>query len=283
MQKSRQVLVIDCRTREMNSFFASVTQVQVENSYQLVVRQALEMGSFSCFLSSSLNGAGAQEIEIDMPIIIMGSYSAFSSAGYVSVHYERNAEFNYGYRQVLVVGGLGPSFGKKGLRILGTPIQAVLIRGPLQIKELWSHENSNCSCADAARLGVQIMAKYDIRSVYLCSGQSDYSYAVRFVSYSRKKETKFPQEHRQDIFSSENIIRQMIFTAAYHDMMGERREPQPTEEALTINVRQRVKAYLAAKAAREEDPRKHLGRAFACLHFSYQEYIETFKKLGLVD
>lgn len=228
-------LVIDGRTRKLCAFVASVTQAQGDNHYQLVLRHALDVGHLPELLAPTeqdeyLGGGETKRrkhFRADMPVILMGMYSAQSSAGHVAVYCNDPSslirdEEQHGHRKVLVVGGLGPAFGKKGLKVLGYPIAATLIRGPVEIEELTGSGNSNSASADAALAGVKLLASTDRKAVFLVEGQSDYTYVVRLHSCTEEGMTEFPAEHRADMFSRENIFRRMLFYSAYRGLVRSR-------------------------------------------------------------
>src|SRR3989344_2400312 len=139
------VLVIDGRSRNLQAFVASATQAQNDNPYQLVLRHALDMGHLPEILKPTeddvyLGGGETKRLRrfrAEMPVLLMGKYSAQSSAGHVTVHAaDRFDEGLFGHRKVLIVGGLGPAFGEGGLRVLSLPIAATLVRGPVEVEEL---------------------------------------------------------------------------------------------------------------------------------------------------
>jgi hypothetical protein len=233
-------LVIDARTRKTTAFVASVTQAQDDNSFQLVLRHALDMGSIQKLVKPApLQGGGSWDGPVsypetgmfttDMPVIIMGSYSAMSSAGHVSTFYRGGEEVRDGYRKVVIVGGLGTPFAKKGgLRVLGRPISAVLINGPVEIEEVRGAHSSNCASADATWAGVKLLASIDSKSVFLMEGQSDYTWVVRLHCKELGIESEFPAEHRTEMFSRESIVRKAVFSAAYNTFPKD--GEKPTEE-----------------------------------------------------
>jgi len=266
-----KAFVVDARTRNLKTFVASVTKTQ-HDPYQLVLRHALDIGK----LRDLMNEAAAEvylgcgetkrikRFKAEMPVIIMGEYAALSSAGYSTVYSSKSCdEARYGHRKVLIVGGLGPQFGKKGLRILGVPIVGTLIRGPVEIEELAGAGNSNCASAEAALAGVKMLANIDRKSVFLVEGQSDYTYVVRLRSVAEDgMTTDFPAEHRAEMFSLENIVRRMVLSAAYHDVCGRDEDNKPSEKEVKKAAKLRMNRYLAAKAAGEKNCWGYLGLGF---------------------
>jgi len=290
---TQQALVIDGRTRKLQAFVASVTQAQSDNPFQLVLRHALDMGHFQDILALTeqdvyLGGGETKKLKrfrSEMPVIIMGEYLARSSAGHVTVHSADNwNESRDGHRKVLIVGGLGTNFGKKGLRVLN-PITATLVRGPVEIEELAGSGNSNCASADAAWAGVKMLASVDRKAVFLVEGQSDYTYVVRLRSAAEDNATtEFPVEHREEMFSCENIIKRMVFSFAYHGLVRGRDdgEYKPSEDEVKAAAKRNMGAYLAAKSENEDGYLEHLlGPLFGgVLNMSEEAITKMAEELG---
>lgn len=244
-----QALVIDCRTRKLEVFVASATQAQTDNPYQLVLRHALDLGSILDLLAPTDQEA-RKKFLADMPVILMGEYQARSSAGHVTVHSADSwDEAHDGHRKVLIVGGLGEVFGGRGaLRVLGNPIRATLVRGPVEVVELRGTKNSNRAQADAAWAGVKILSGVDRSSVFLVEGQSDHTYVVRFRSAGGPEAVvEFPAEHRAEMFSRENIVRRIIKSSAWHSIVCGRDDHgyTPSEEEVSQVARSILGTYLA--------------------------------------
>gem|GEM_PF-6870798 len=194
-------MVIDGRDRELRTFTASVTAVK-NFPNQLILRYGLKTGKLKKIIQAS-NGC----LETKMPILLMGEYSARSSAGFVEIKKE-----SCSHHDIVVVGGLGQPFGKGCLKILTIPIAGTLIKGPAEIKKLAGMENSNPASAEAALAGVELLAELDPRSVFLTEGQSDYTYVVRIKSLAEEEEEgeiSIPPEH-QAMFSPENIVKNIV-------------------------------------------------------------------------
>ena len=287
-----QALVIDGRTRKLSAFVASVTQAQSDNPYQIVLRHALDMGHIQDILAPTEReeylGGGETKTRkhfcAEMPVILMGEYSARSSAGHVAVHSTDSwDEARDGHRKVLIVGGLGKVFGGKGgLKVLGNPIVATLVRGPVEIEEFVGAGNSNCASADAAWAGVKLLAGADRKSVFLVEGQSAYTYVVRLRSSATEGETEFPAEHREEMFSRENIVRRMVFSSAYHGLVCGRddHEYKPSEDEVKAAAKRNMESYLAAKSANEERSHERLGRRFGSLNMSDDAIAKMAEELG---
>ena len=288
-----QALVIDGRTRKLNAFVASVTQAQSDNPYQLVLRHALDMGHIQDILAPTeredyLGGGETKtrkQFLAEMPVILMGEYSARSSAGHVAIHSTDSwDEARDGHRKVLIVGGLGKVFGGKGglLKVLGNPIVATLVRGPVEIEEFVGAGNSNCASADAAWAGVKLLASTDRKSVFLVEGQSDYTYVVRLRSTATEGATEFPSEHREEMFSRENIVRRMVFSSAYHGLVRGRddHDYKPSEDEVKAAAKRNMEAYLSAKSVGEERYSERLGRRFGSLNMSYDAIAKMAEELG---
>lgn len=249
------VLVIDCRNRNLNAFVASATKAKEGSPLQLVLRHALGVGDIREVLNSAEED-GHRRFVADMPVLLMGGYAARGSAGHVAVH-------GHGGNPVTVVGGLGPLFGKGGLRPLGRPIAGVLVRGPVELEALPGASNSNQATAAAAWEGMQMLAQADRRSAFLVEGQSDYLFVVRLRPTGATGEgpVDFPLEHRAELFSDENIVRKMLAAQARRDVD----EPAASAERIAEAVRYRLGRYAAAKGAATTDlwrPEFELGLAF---------------------
>lgn len=294
MTTMTQAIIIDGRARTLRTFVASVTKAQDDNPHQLVLRHALDMGNITNLLAPTERkeyvGGGEtvtrRHFRADMPVIIMGTYSAMSSAGHVTVVHAEHAGYNEatdGHRKVLVVGGLGPAFGK-GLKVFTNPISSTLVRGPVEIEEVAGSGNSNCASADAAWAGVQLLANTDRKSVFLVEGQSDYTYVVRLKSSAEDGETtEFLTEHRETMFSRENIVKRMIYGQSWRALAHGRDEdaPKPSDEEVRAEATQRIKEYIAAKAKNEDSYWDRLGRGFGSLNMSDEAYAKLAEELGV--
>lgn len=287
-------LIIDGRNRKLQTFVASVTKAQDDNPYQLVLRHALDIGHIQDVLNPTeqdvyLGGGETKRLKrftTEMPVIIMGEYTAHSSAGHVAIHSADSwDESRDGHRKVLIVGGLGPNFGKKGLRVLGLPITATLVRGPVEIEELAGSGNSNCASADAAWAGVKLLASTDRKAVFLVEGQSDYTYVVRLRSSAEDGvTTEFPVEHRSEMFSRENIVKRMVFSFAYHSLVRGRRDDRdytPSEYEVHSAAKRNMESYLSAKSAGEERYWEWLGRGFGSINMSDDVIAKMAEELGV--
>ena len=225
-----------------------------------------------------------KRILIEMPVIIMGEYSARGSDGHVVV-YSRESwnESPDGYRKVLVVGGLGPNFGKKALRVLGNPIPATLVRGPVEIEELANSGNSNCASAAAAWAGVKLLSSVDPRSVFLVEGQSDYTYVLRLRSVATEGVTEFPREHHEEMFSRENIVRRMVFSSAYHGIVRSHDHDgyKPSKDEVKAAAKGNVKAYLEAKSENRDRCWELLGHRFGLVNLGGNVIEAIAEELGV--
>lgn len=250
-EKENHALCVDCRRRKRRVFVTAVTKTQKENEKQLVLRHALDVGN----LPGLFKRHKKRHIVVEMPVILMGNYSALSSAGHVEVYTAAESscdEARNGHRKVLIVGGLGGPFGKEGLRVLRCPITATLVRGPVEIWELPGSRNFNPACAVAAWAGVKFLAKTDRKSVFVVEGQSNYTYVVRFQSLGAEGAvTEFPPEYREEMFAPESIVRSVMLQTTYHDLVrwGEGR---PSAEVVKAEAKRRLNECLAAKAAGEK-------------------------------
>ncbi len=224
--------MIDCRSRELKVWMASATQT---NNFQLVLRHALEMGTLKDLLAKSekveFNRFGKKPVRIirsSWPVIALGNYQAMSSAGHAWVKGAvPSADSPRSPRCLLVVGGLGRgAFGGKGLRVLSRPIEGQLVAGPTAIDELESFSNSNWTATEAAAAAIDLLTEIDKESIFIEEGQSDRAYVARIRS-SAETSTTFPAEHRQEMFSQENILRRMFKSAAYREARGGEEEAPP--------------------------------------------------------
>ena len=281
-----EILVIDGRSRALRAFVASVTKAQEDNPYQVVLRHALDMGCIRDLLApKGVEGYFGgevirQECRVQIPVLIMGEYSARSSAGHVTVACNDLNMFNKHHKKVLVVGGLGPAFGKGGLKVLTRPISAVLIPGPVEIVEAEGADNSNCASAEAAIAGVKILARTDKKSTFLMEGQSDYTYVIRLRCLAEGNEVDFPAEHRSDMFSRENIVKTMFFGQIKRDLTRICKSA-PSKEEVRAEAIRRMESYLAAKAADEDSYWRRLGRGFGALNKSDEAIKKVADGLGI--
>lgn len=234
------VLVIDSRNRDLSVFVASATKTGFDKQTQLVLRHALDMGfSLELLQAEKVNiGRGKTVVRryltVPMPILLMGEYSARSSAGRVALLQEGGSLCH----RVQVVGGLGEPFGKGGLKVLGRPINGVLIEGPVEVKVVTGADNSNPATATAAVEGARILAAADPTSAFLVEGQSDRTKVVRFRSIAPAgASAEIPVEHREAMFSQENIVRKIFLSMVYH---GLARNCGPDEKPSDEDVREEV-------------------------------------------
>ena len=184
-------LVIDCRSRDLQTFTASVTEAADKG---LVLRKAAELGRLK-----DLSGA-----EIPQTIILLGDYVAQSSAGFTRTYLPK-----YYYRRFLS-GGSGFGWEKEGKRkgdalrrirgYNGEQIPVVVIHGAVMVP-IEDHKNSNVATADAALAGLELRASLR-KEVVLAEGQSDYvrGWAFKPITNSRGIGGDFPPEHQVGIF-----------------------------------------------------------------------------------
>jgi hypothetical protein len=272
---ANSVLVIDARSRELKVFVASATQAQADNPTQLVLRHALDLGNLGALLSS----AHENNFIADMPVLVIGSYSAMSSAGFTTTYthqYSGHSENMDGHRKVVVVGGLGEPFGKGGLKVLALPIAGHLIRGPVEISAVTGAGNSNWNTATAAEAGAKMLAAIDRRQVILAEGQSDVVDVYRLRSVAERGgenkdeygETRFPAEHQADRFTPYSVTRSMLWSQSFRALRAHLDEGEkPSDEAVETEVARRISAYRAAKERREEAPWNRLGKGFGEVQF----------------
>jgi len=302
------IICIDCRSRNLAVFSASVTRAQADNEQQLVVRHALDMGYLGELLESTeqqeyISGGHVVVGEYrkvrrffsKLPVLLLGSFQAKSSQGFVDVLFGNRAfvemagsqrvAFN-DHRKVLVVGGLGRPFGKGGLKVLSNPIEGVLIEGPIEVSLPEGAGNLNEATAAAACAGAELLASVSFSSVFVIEGQSNYSTVYRFSSRRKKPEiggkmySTFPPEHREEMFCRENIVRHMLFAAArWHLSLG---GSNPSQEELEMEARRRLETYFLSRKAGENAYWEKLGRKFGSLNMCSEAIEATAKELGVV-
>lgn len=276
------VLVIDARSRGLQCFVASATVAGADRPNQLVLRHALDMNDLGSILGTweeEYCGFGhskrVKRFRSELPIIVMGRYEAKSSAGHAVVRADDS------HRKVVVVGGLGEPFGKGGLRPLGLPIAGTLIQGPVVVEELAGSGNSNVASAVAAWEGVKILSQTDQKSVFLVEGQSDYTKVYRLRPDENAPATELPVEHRDEMFSRENIIRQAALAAARHFYRGISQRtgaPKPSEENLREEARRELEYYLSTEGKGTDRLSKTLGLVGGSV--SYVEVRDVAERLG---
>ncbi len=287
-------LVVDCRSRNLVAFVASVTEAQEGNPLQLVLRHALDIGTFDSLLASSeaeVYGDGRtrtrRQFRAEMPVLLIGEYGARSSAGHVTVVAPGSwgyggDEANDGHRKVVVVGGLGGPLSKKGLRVLGVPIAGTLVRGPVVIEELPGAGNSNCASADAAMAGVRLLAGMDRKSVFLTEGQSDTTLVVRLRSAAETgSATRFPTEHRSEMFTRVNILKRMLRSQEWYSWLRANSDgAAPSEEQIRAGVGCRIERYRTSCKEGAPEPWRRLGRGFEFLNGLDEAVTELLAELS---
>jgi hypothetical protein len=181
-------LVVDCRSRDLRVFFASVTEAANRG---LVLRFGADLGRLE-----DLSGG-----EIPQDVIVLGSYAARGSAGFARV------ERPVGYHARWMAGGAGLDREERdGLRPMfarvGGTIPAVVIVGGCELAKVSTHQNSNPATAAAAVAGLRLRAEMRGEVVVL-EGQSDVvrGWAFKPTLPQNGLGGKFPAEHRQDVFA----------------------------------------------------------------------------------
>lgn len=189
-------IVFDLRTRELEAFTASVTQLP---SGKLVIRKATELGRLK----------DLPNMELGLPVILLGTYRAQTSEGFAGVCDPE--EFSGRYT---LAGGCGLGWGPADSE---TGKQKGEALRPMTDKEgtlfpLWYIPeatlqkmnvagNSNTATADAALSGFSLLARMR-KEVLITEGQSDW---VNAWSLKSKKgsaaRAEFPPEHRLDVFN----------------------------------------------------------------------------------
>lgn len=195
MTEVSTTIVFDLRSREMGAFTASITQLP---SGKLVIRKATELGCLKDFPDG----------ELELPVLLLGAYSAQSSAGFSGAI----APEYYAGKYVLA-GGCGLGWGqadpttekRKGdaLRPLtnkqGEEFPLLYIPEPT-LRKIKGASNSNVATADAAVAGFRLLARMR-KEVLIEEGQSDYADAWSLrPKLGEGFRPEFPAEHRPDIF-----------------------------------------------------------------------------------
>jgi hypothetical protein len=193
-------IVVDCRSRDLNVFSASVTETVARG---LVLRRAADLGRLS-----DLSGEG----NIPHTVILLGSYAAQSSAGFTAVlrpaqHYDR-----------WVAGGAGLGWHSyddqaghvvrrgDGLRAItdreAKTLRCTVISGGCSLVKIGGQGNSNVATAEAAMAGLRLRAEMR-GEVIVAEGQSDRmsGWAFKAVVSSNGLGNTFPPEHREEIFA----------------------------------------------------------------------------------
>jgi len=194
------VLVIDLRSRVMEAFTASVTQLP---SGRLVIRKGAEIGPLKDFPDG----------ELGFPVLTLGAYSAQSSCGFSGA-----IAPEYYAGQFVLAGGLGLGYGvvdpvtnkQKGdaLRPLtnkkGESFSLTYVPEPT-LRKLKGNSNSNFATANAAVAGFRLLARLR-QEVVIEEGQSDHANAW---SLKPKRgadfHPQFPAEHRPEIFGEASV------------------------------------------------------------------------------
>ncbi len=192
MTNSTTFLVIDARTRDLAVYTASVTSVPALSG-GLVLRKGVELGRLHDLVKPDQTGRrpdswnpGGQSFEF--PILVMGSYSAQSSAGFSSWT-ARSARGQTGPTPVVIVGEAG--FGQPDYANPSKPwkgdclrprwaVAGVVFPVGTQLVAVATHRNSNCATTDASRAGVELRGQLLGRST-LIEGQSDSVSGWEFV------------------------------------------------------------------------------------------------------
>ena len=222
------VLVVDARSRKISVFTAAATTTATG---RLILRKGVDVGSIRMI-----------EGDIEFPVIVMGSYSAQSSAGFVSVLGDD------GFPSTLWVGGCGfpGKSGKgEGLRVFPRPVRAVVLPVGSRVSKVDTHSrNSNPATADAALDGIRIMAKNTLASLFLVEGQSDWVTASRFDAPEGGVTPVFPPEHRAEIFLEDNLVLRILLSAARWQLTPEDRDaPRPTDAAIRSRAKELLEGF----------------------------------------
>ena len=220
-------IVVDCRSRDLQVFSASVTQTVIHG---LVIRKAADLGCLRDFAGGN----------IPHTVILLGSYAAQSSAGFVSVlrpaqHHER-----------FLVGAAGLGWEKRDPLTWGTArrcgdalrpltdrsgghLRCTVMESGCSLAKIGGEQKkimSNTATAAAALAGFRIRAVMR-GEVIVAEGQSDRvsGWAFRPTIPSNGLGEDFPPEHREDVFAG------VVVTPARGDPPAVKRVRKPPPPA----------------------------------------------------
>lgn len=224
-------LVIDARQRALTCFSAAVSAAEVEG--QLVIRAGLELG----LLAGLIVSAGGR-LDAGMPALVLGGYSARSSAGFTAAE---------GGVHGLVVGAMGAPFGRGGLRVLTRPIAARLTAGPAVIERVAGATRSNPAVASAVAAGAALLARVaGETSVILTEGQSDVVDTYRLAGSGLTVEVE--SEYWCERFTLAAIVERIVRSTAA-SWVRATNDGVVTEEAVRAEAARVLEEYLEAYAA----------------------------------
>lgn len=196
-------IVVDCRTRELEVFSASVTQAA---NGGIVLRKAAGLGTLSDMKEGDY---------IPYTIMFLGKYSAQSSEGFVEVFTPQNHHTRF------LEGGAGLGWLSAGCRKgdclrpvtdrRGEKFSLTVVEGGCVMTKVTTHTNSNKETAHAALLGLRLRSEMTGELV-LVEGQSDTTqgWTFRFNRKQNGLRTSFPAEHRQDVFDGKKKEKEKI-------------------------------------------------------------------------
>lgn len=252
MVENTTVIVVDARNRDLKVFTASATNVTGLGRDAIVLRKGVEVGELQKIVEVKVEDCG-RAWYVESPIVVIGDYQAKSSAGFTT---QLGKDKFFGS---VLVGGTG--FGREiykenklvrvgdGLHPFGSPVEATILPPGTRVRNIHTHKNSNPGTANAALEGLKLMAEISPRTLVLVEGQSDVVAAYGFYSQrTQEKEEKleFPEEHRSDIFS----LNQMLLSALRYAV---RRRDHKESEEIKAQVFLLAKVLLALKEAGEEN------------------------------
>ena len=192
------ILIIDASTRDLSMYTAAVTQL---SDCRLVLRKAAWVGHL----------CDVTYLAPEMPIMVIGSYQAQSSAGFTDT-IVGSLQSN-----TIIAGGAG--FGGfwtdsgvvRGDSLRPFHVKTILIPPGEIIRPIRTgDDNSNPQTAAAAMAGLSLMA--DVTgSIVVAEGQSDYVRAWQITTPhdSTSKwnyHIRAPPEHREDIFEEKKEV-----------------------------------------------------------------------------
>lgn len=158
------MIVIDTRSRKLETFIASVTR----GKDGLVVRQALEVPLGGLVKSVDYRG-------VKMPLMVLGcGYQACSSAGAVRVLTGARGSHDSTAASIKVVGFLpfkGPLFSVN--------IDAAVMAAGAELVEVKTFTNSNVNSANALLNGLDVLADAERSAILIAEGQSDSLWVVK--------------------------------------------------------------------------------------------------------
>lgn len=193
--------LIDCTDRQILLWSAAMTISEIG----LVIRKSVQVGQVALI----------EHLKLDAPLLLIGSYQAQSSCGFVNV-------LAYSAPTIPIAGGIGFGWGFEGdrrgdaLRVFSVPEKAFLLEEGACISPVPGRGCSNPAIADAAMAGLRMRQRLS-GDIIIAEGQSDYVSGIqisgRNVIHLSEFSGEIPEEHRTDMFCYGGFMK------AYHRSM----------------------------------------------------------------